>query len=427
MPEIHAELLSDAALGTLPVAGFTRGTLRYIPGSVLRGAVATRYLAAGNALDATFTAAFEGSVRWGALYLRGEPPQPLSWWVHKYEPKTDCPKYYDDARDAVPANQTCANCDSPLEPSKGAIGGVDIKVDTHVKLVSGTASDGDLFARERIVHQSTGGNLTFSGRVDHLSPSGEEALKAVWKSIAGEPQTTADVWFGGRRSTNGGRARLSIADKAPAAFQPEGTTLTIRLTSPGIFVDDFGRPSANPRADELTAILGVEVSVQRSWLRWASEGGWHAASKLPKPVERVVAAGSVYELGLSAQPSPDALAKLAVRGLGLRKAEGFGAVAPMPAAGVDIRKLRNAITPLRGLDSRYKQALIADMQGARQRLQSGQSPQWRITSNLTNPPQGLRQAKPHDWKGWARACQLIIAVDDPDVLQALIDHLRSAK
>ena len=427
MPEIHAELLSDAALGTLPVAGFTRGSLRYIPGSVLRGAVATRYLAAGNPLDGTFAAAFEGGVRWGALYLRGEPPQPLSWWVHKYEPKADCPKHFDDARGDVPANHTCSKCDSPLEPSKGAISGVDTKVDTHVKLVNGTASDGDLFARERVVHRLAGGNLTFSGRVDPLSSTGESALQAVWTSVAGDPQAAAEVWFGGRRSTNGGRARLSLTPKEPASIPSDGTTLTIRLTSPAIFVDDFGRPSAVPRTDELTAILGVEVSVQRSWLRWSSEGGWHAASKLPKPVERVVAAGSVYELALAAEPSPDALSQLAVRGLGLRKAEGFGAMAPMPAAGVDIRKLQQDVVCLRSLTDNAKLAIIQEMTAARQMLQAGKQPQWKITAKLTDPPPGLRKAEPTMSKLWAQACQLVIAVDDPDVMQALIDHLRSAK
>lgn len=427
MPEIHAELLSDAAVGALPVASFTRGTLRYIPGSVLRGAVATRYLAAGNGLDATFTAAFEGAVRWGALYVRDEPPQPLSWWVHKYERKSDCPKYYDDARGDVPPNHTCANCDSPLEPSKGAISGVGTKVDTHVKLVNGTASEGNLFARERIVHRLSGGNLTFSGRVDPLSSAGEAALQEVWTSVAGGQQSAAEVWFGGRRSTNGGRARLRIVDQAPAALAPNGGNLTIRLTSPGIFVDDYGRPSASPRVDELTATLGVEVSVNRSWFRWAAEGGWHAASKLPKPVERVVAAGSVYEFTVSAPPHPDALSKLAVRGLGLRKAEGFGAVAPMPVATVDIHQLRQQIVCLRSLGSKLKTAVIQEMTKAQQMMQAGRQPQWTITAKLTDPPPALRKAEPTMSKLWAQACQLIIAVDDPDVMLALIDYLRSAK
>jgi len=142
-------------------------------------------------------------------------------------------------------------------------------------------------------------------------------------------------------------------------------------------------------------------------------------------VERAVAAGSVYQIRLGGTPSANALNSLATRGLGLRKAEGFGGVAGMPKPPPDVAKLKNEVIALRTLADKYRDAVVVDIQEAAKQLASGQSPKWGITGRLVNPPDGLRKDNPHDWKRWADACTTIMTIDDRDVLLTLATHIRS--
>ena len=68
------------------------------------------------------------------------------------------------------------------------------------------------------------------------------------------------------------------------------------------------------------------TGVERVWARRERVGGWHAASRLPKPVELAVAAGSVLLLCFDQPPPSDGLLALSGRGIGLRRSEGFGAL-----------------------------------------------------------------------------------------------------
>lgn len=94
-------------------------------------------------------------------------------------------------------------------------------------------------------------------------------------------------------------------------------------------------------------------------MRWHTVGGWHLASGLPKSAEVAVAAGSTYLIEPPAPVPDDALAELGRRGLGLRRHEGFGDLAPPPRLRLGrrarqaeenrLRGLMNLVAPLRGL------------------------------------------------------------------------------
>ena len=58
--------------------------------------------------------------------------------------------------------------------------------------------------------------------------------------------------------------------------------------------------------------------------------GWHAASGLPKHQELTVSAGSTFQIHPERVVDDSALRDLAVRGLGLRRHEGYGDLAPPP-------------------------------------------------------------------------------------------------
>lgn len=168
------------------------------------------------------------------------------------------------------------------------------------------------------------------------------------------------VRVGGRRTTHGAaEVRIQDAAPPPTAQRRGDGYLVVRLRSPGVFVDDEGRPVRDPDPGELEEVLGCPARVVRRWVRWHSAGGWHVASGLPKPAELAVAPGSTYLVETAGEVTDAALAVLGRLGFGLRRHEGFGDLAPPPAlalgrAARDIeasrcRELVNAAAPLRGL------------------------------------------------------------------------------
>ncbi|WP_162802872.1 hypothetical protein [Ornithinimicrobium avium] len=181
-----------------------------------------------------------------------------------------------------------------------------------------TQVTGNLF-EQHVVRRGT----TVTGRLA-TTPEAAEVLHTLIASCEGK------IVLGGSRSTQGA-ATLVVSDApTPTLERVGGTTdqVIVRLAAPGVFVDRLGRPAAAPYGAELRQQLGSPVTVTRAWSdRWTVEGGWHAASGLPKPQERCVAAGASYVLASQNPVTDDALTRLAMRGVGLRRYEGFGALA----------------------------------------------------------------------------------------------------
>jgi len=85
--EIAVRLLSPICLAASVPAGNLTRTLDYIPGSTIRGALATLYLESGKPADTKFEQLFlSGDVTYGNLYLNGAAPAPLSARSCKHEP-----------------------------------------------------------------------------------------------------------------------------------------------------------------------------------------------------------------------------------------------------------------------------------------------------------------------------------------------------
>lgn len=68
------------------------------------------------------------------------------------------------------------------------------------------------------------------------------------------------------------------------------------------------------------------MDFENCWTRWCEIEGWHAASGLPKPVERAVQPGSTYLIRCAERADEQARKRLMARGIGLRRREGFGAL-----------------------------------------------------------------------------------------------------
>lgn len=415
MPRVALTLRSPAAIGDLPGSGFVRPSLSHVPGSVLRGAVAAAWLKAGRSVDETFLSAFERDVVWGPLYLPGSEPQPMSHWVHKYAPDKECPAFWDEASEEVPEGRRCPECDDPLEPSKGQVFNVRRTLDTHVQLADGRAVDGALFARERIDR-----GQMFVGSVHHLNGRGADSLNDVWLTLGcGREGTSGRIWVGGRRSTDGGRADLELKGDAGAVGRASNDRVVVCLLSPGIFVDDYGLPVGEPRSDEISEVLGVGAGVARSWVRWTTVGGWHAAARLPKPAERAVAAGSVFEIECVQAPDPARVTELFGRGLGLRRVEGYGALRPMPQRARSYAEIEVGVIALRALSPRMLQTVLDEVEGAESAIRGGGRPTWGLLTRLANSD----KAGAH----MSLAARFITALTSADELDVVVGVLREKR
>ncbi|AOR31082.1 hypothetical protein BFF78_08535 [Streptomyces fodineus] len=350
------------ALGTRPAGTAPTRTHRHIPGSVLRGALAALWIAAHGtpdrlqnadpALYAQFIELFEGGVRYEPLYAPGWQIVPMSVLRCKYPRNQTCASWVEDEAFPAADDGLCPHCKAPGMRSKGVVEPVHTAaspsestrdlVSQAVRLqlddATGTAEDGLLFTREALRPRMRDGRArTFTGRI--VVPASLSAGALAWLTRPARHR----LHLGGRRSTGGG-ADLHLTPATPAmstaaggaGAAPRSSTddpgagagkcLALRLTSPALLTDPCGLPMTAPDTGELGNLLGVPVTLVRSWMRHEHIGGWHAAANLPKPVELAASAGSTYLIEPARPPEPGRVAALADRGLGLRRAEGFGSL-----------------------------------------------------------------------------------------------------
>lgn len=320
MPEVTVTARQGLAVGGPAEVGYDKGTLPYVPGSTVRGALATAWIQqngipdTGNRLREQFIGLFERDIRYGPLLQEGTSVTPLTAIWCKYPATPACATWSADA--AVDGDIIiCPNCGKGTETGKGEVTGVRVRRIMRTRLdAEGRALEGNLFAR----HELEAG-LTYRGHLAGRHP---------WLA---EPR---EIWLGGRTSTSG-LADIHVTDEPAASSvsavhgspRPDGA-LVIRLTSPAVIVDDAGRPALDP-ASEILRVLGMDAAAllaSQCWTRPVRVGGWHAASGLPKPVELAMSMGSVVVLHFSQQPSQEQLSRLASDGIGLRRIEGFGTV-----------------------------------------------------------------------------------------------------
>ena len=359
MSELVLTLRQPAQMGDRAREDFVLGTLEHVPGTVVRGAFAGAWLARngvsapGTPERAEFLRLFEGGVRFGPLLRPGTEFLPLSVVTHKYDEQDTCAEVEYDRALTGEAPLRCPDCGSPLEQVKVLRGErPPVRRRTSVSIGgSGVARRGVLFTRETLE-----AGQEFRGTLAADDP----ALLAILAGLG-------PIRVGGRRTTHG-RADVAIRDGAgspplPAAQRRDDGMLVIRLRSPGIFTDPQGRPSRDPDPTELTQVLGTPARVVHRWTRWQQAGGWHVASGLPKPAELAVAAGSTYVISAERAVSDAILDGLSRRGLGLRRHEGFGDLAPPPALKPGrrarnqeerrLRDLTDSVARLRGVQVRF--------------------------------------------------------------------------
>lgn len=313
---VTATLTQLTSPGTGSRGGHRNHSHDHIPGAVLRGACAAVWIrrhgppAAG---DTAFADIFDGDGTFGPLHAPATRPIPLSVRVHKYSPGPDCEQLWWDRAHAHDQTR-CPDCGQDLTDSKGETLAAPARVTrTHAALTpDGVAIDDKLF-RTTALASST----QLSGWVTGT------AVAALYDHD-GAP--IPRLKLGGNRSTSGAATITIDPHAAPEPLENHNGALILRMATPAVFFDDHGFPTDRPSPHHLRAALNCDAEIEASWTRWTSVGGWHAASGLPKPVERAVAAGSTYLVRPHSTPDTDTLERLVTAGIGARRREGFGAL-----------------------------------------------------------------------------------------------------
>ena len=348
---------SDLLLPQVPGGGNETRSLPYIPGSVLRGALASRHvLRPGDVPDPAFLATYCSP---DVIFIDAFPftdsgavhRLPLSARTCKRRPgfrplganTTDGNVSHGVWDEFEDGRVECPACSASLEPCSGWWYYADresnelkrwegtLRQESHTEIEddTGHAKEGVLFTELRIPR-----GRKFAGEIrvltDHPTP----------KEFLSLPVNASINLYVGRR---GGRVSVEWAteDRDPAQDVDglrENDIVKLVLRSPAIVEDDFGRPLRRFDAQTLAALLGRTqddgvgleyLGQQYSAPHWVH--GWNAAHGMPKARELALAAGSCAAFSVRDQAeAATSLRTLLHRGGGFRTNEGFGQVAMNP-------------------------------------------------------------------------------------------------
>lgn len=289
------------SLGTGSEKAFLTRSHPYVPGSVVRGALAAAWLREGYPHSTAFQQIFENG-RFSDALPEGVAVQSQSVVRKKYGSHT-----VDDDRDLAFDDTPKELSEEPLKGDYDFASNFSAQKQRTVTATAleprrHVAKDGSLFSREALEK-----GTSFIGTIvlpDSVSP------KLLLKLTT--------IFVGGRSSVMG-RTEVRIEEESPLKL-PEDNTIIIRTLSQAIIVDDFGVPVTNFK--EALEILDIDVvKVWAPRVNSGIAGGWHAASGLPKPMEIGLAPGATAKIK---RPSNEMLERLLDEGIGLRRSEGYG-------------------------------------------------------------------------------------------------------
>lgn len=317
----------------------TESSLPYIPGSVIRGALAQRYLQVdGNSTDAFFDHLFlTGDVRYLNAYPLGPGskralPTPVSWVTEKDDQSN--PKIIYDRTAKEPSLQKRLS-----DPFVSVWGTTvihpkvewEVAIHTSRNREKGRAIENDP-ASAVYRYRALARGQTFGGMII-LSDASEQTVEAVRTLLKDR------LVLGGSRSAGYGLVEIrNVRTLSPLAeeheqIRPEGTrpsssiakgeSFIIYLTADAILRDpQTGRPTTDIRPFLPIATLEPSWSlVQTTWV-----GGFNATWELPLPQEWAVRQGSLWELQADADFTSADIQALEQRGIGARTSEGFGSL-----------------------------------------------------------------------------------------------------
>ena len=311
----------------------------FIPGSCIRGNLATRYAQQNNLTDLAGedTARrlfFTGVIR----YLNAYPvdcdgdrtlPVPLSWMVEKGS-EAPCSVYdWSLSREGSDLEQP-----KTLSEPFCTLRGNTVQLHRPLRRFSvhnqrdrqmgrATEHTGALFRYEALAAgQKFATVVLFDDAAD---------VKALRPLLLGEAQM-----LGGSHGT--GYGLVSFRDVGepsgnwreidrPVTDIPAGQPFTATLTSDALIRDENGQYTTSPTESTLAQMMGVgSVTILDMFKRPGVIGGFNRKWGLPLPQTPVVRAGSVFVLQAAAPIPAGVVSGMEARGIGERRAEGLGRV-----------------------------------------------------------------------------------------------------
>lgn len=356
-------LIADRARGD-----WVTSSLSYIPGSVILGACAARWLASKQCADPSIEPDFrrlflDGSTRWLNAYpLDGSArslPVPLCWRLNRSDtvildtlhPESgellDNP---DVAREWVGLDEgqystSTATCERVRLISPARTSRMHHERDREL----GRSKGGELF-----VHDALDAGQTFASAV--LCEDGETAA-AISAMLAG-----ATLEFGrSRTATYGGGVEITDLRSVSALDWSERQTVSdvraLVLTSDYLGRSGTGAPDPGAILDELATELGLSrdaLDFPDRDLRGRVVHGQVGRWQMPRPAHVALAAGSVIALPTDGAIDAKRLSALLWRGVGERRAEGFGRICLLDVAEEAQRNLDKQAPPKQSTVVEYR-------------------------------------------------------------------------
>ncbi len=286
-----------------------------LPGSVVRGALAGAWWT--NGIGANGQAAFDELFD-GQLVVEAAVPsldgrraelRPMGWARCKYPDAR-----HGGWRENLRNPERRCECGQPLVSGKGweVPDGV-LTLTTRTQLEGGASKDGALFTRRAVAPTVRySGILRLDGDVD--------PEQVAW--LLDERRLS----IGGQRSVMG-RCTWTCREVPDPLPLPRGSgPFVLTVLQPAILLDRFGANSLDlaGAVDDAVAAAGGSIRLgTKAVVRTTQVSGWHGLAGIPKPTEWALEAGSSVWIE---HADPAALAALC-RGIGIRRNEGFGAVA----------------------------------------------------------------------------------------------------
>lgn len=401
----------------------------YLPGSVLRGALIGLAMRRDgfDDLDAADEAVRRRFLDGRARFLNGYPvisdgqqrswrslPAPRSWEQDKHAQGSNRDKITDRALQSSSGEQS-AQQQELVKPK--SLGGkfcalVDGRSNAYIvepKHVINVHTE-----RDRQLGRSLGDKHGTIYRYDALAAGqvfeamimcDEEDDAAYLSDLIDDDVTTA---IGGARSAGYGRVALSQVHIYDAQREVSGPVsidsgeLVLTLLSDAILRDSNGQfaPDAEAFCTAIAGQLDLEVTelvVDQVFKNEGVIGGFNRKWGLPLPQTPTIAMGSVFVIGVSAlsaeqtQALPDKLGWLEWRGIGERRAEGFGRLAVNWQQHATLKGIETAVledTPAQITLSHESKQLWDTMQArmARQRVDQEQIAQANALQLRRLPP-----------------------------------------
>lgn len=320
MYELYLEVkLKTPLLITAEKVGESFRSLDYIPGSTLRGTLASLFLAEGikPSSDDFKNIFINGEVRFGNLYYKYtekekvDYPLPLSWHYCKAEKSHSFGDYL-----TQPVSDECPVCQSRMVNKPVSLGiKKEISMHTAIDFKTQTAEENKLFSYELISE-----GQSFSGKIK--SPRQDLLVKI--KDIL--EKNKEGIYLGKGVSRGLGEVKILKKDisepKVSVSELRDGFTVT--LLSEAILMNEDGTFNRILTGKDLE--IG-DLIPEKAFGKTREITLWNSAADLPRETVLALVAGSCFYF------KPDKLVQIKTllekaeeEGIGIRREQGFGEI-----------------------------------------------------------------------------------------------------